>query len=166
MKIFLLKKYNGILIILFLALILRVVLYLILNVNDNPNSDFYLHVFSATSDANGYQQIALNLMNTGSFAGDSITYFCILFNYIPDFLLPIYSLWYFLTVKSKRIFLVIFINWTNIIFHIFNGGWRFPKISNTGSPILFNTYCLWIFKFFCEIEIIIGYKKTIFSHLR
>lgn len=74
MKRFLLKKHNGILIILLLGLIVRIVLYLILNVNDNPNSEFYLHIFSQTSDANGYHQIALNLLNTNSFSGNSHTY--------------------------------------------------------------------------------------------
>ena len=74
MKSFLLKKYNGILIILLLALIVRVVLYLILNVNNSPDSDFNLHIFSATSDANGYHQIALNLLNTNSFSGNSHAY--------------------------------------------------------------------------------------------
>ncbi|MCF6333153.1 MAG: hypothetical protein L3J11_07705 [Draconibacterium sp.] len=74
MKIFSLKKYNGILIILLLALFVRVVLFQILDVNNSPDSDFYLHIFSPTSDANGYHQLALNLLNTGSFSGNLPTY--------------------------------------------------------------------------------------------
>ena len=74
LKQFGLKKQNGILIIILFSLIVRVVLFQILNVNSNTNSDFYLHIFSPTSDANGYHKIAINLLNTGSFSGNSPTY--------------------------------------------------------------------------------------------
>lgn len=75
MKIFLLKKQNGIWIILLLSLIIRIVLFQILNVNNDPDSDYFLHIFSHHSDANGYHKIALNLINTGTFTGNSPTYF-------------------------------------------------------------------------------------------
>ncbi|MCF6356953.1 MAG: glycosyltransferase family 39 protein [Draconibacterium sp.] len=68
------REHTGILIILLLALIVRVVLYLILNVNNSPGSDFYLHIFSPLNDANGYHQLALNILNTSSFSGNSPVY--------------------------------------------------------------------------------------------